>query len=520
MTRTEIRNGGARVAEGRQRFLSWSVGMLLLAAPLYWASVLPLPRMFLELGAVFILLVLFWPKFAWDGERFPEAGAKTALALLTLYPLLYLLPLPASLASLMPGAGRDPYHQAAALLAEQRTGWSTLTVVPTSTEIYWLAFLPPLAAFLGTIALHEGRRIQLAYLAVGMAVFEALLGLMQYGAPRDSLLCFGADICGSNARGTYYNYDHLAGLLEMLLPFSVGLIAASIGRSARVLRYRQSWREQLGFWISWQGHAAALLTAGGIAMLLGLIFTRSRSGIAIIMLGIVVCLIVFGRRLGAVNKASELIGTIVVVVLGLALDIGLAPILKRFSFEDPLHDSRMTIYFHTLEGIGKFMPFGSGPGTFPEVFRQFQPAKLGDHFVNHAHNDYLEWVFEGGLAGGALLVLLIVVYLRQWLKLAGGRHHHSFRYLQLGAGAGLLLLLLHGLVDFNWHIPANALYAAFLAGIFMSRAERKIDKHGESREVGPTDHEAAVEPPRRYVLAKPAAPVRNPFDDPDPGETR
>ncbi len=491
--------------------------MLMLAAPLYWASVLPLPRMLLELGAVCILIILFWPGSVWEAGRSPPAGVLAVLALLMLDPLVNLFPLPPGVWKLMPGAGREPYTQAAALLTDMPAGWAALSVSPALTESYGLAFLPPLAVFLGLLALPERSRARLAYLAVGMAVFQSLLGLMQYRAPRDSFLCFGAGICGASAHGTYYNYDHLAGLLEMLLPVCVGLIAANMGRSGQPRRYRQSWRDRLTFWISWKGHTTAVLAASAVAMLLGLIYTRSRSGIMIVMLGIVVCLIAFGRRLGTVNKASELIGTLVVVALGLALDIGLTPVLQRFSFEDPLHDSRMIMYSHALEGIGKFLPLGSGPGTFPEAFRQFQPVELGNFFINHAHNDYLEWLFEGGMAGGAILVLLLIVYLRQWLNLAGARYRHSFRYVQFGAGIGLFLLLLHGLTDFNWHIPANALYAALLAGIFVSRPDRQRDDP-EVDEAGGRRGHALPEPESRplFVLEKPQAPVHNPFDDADP----
>jgi O-antigen ligase len=331
---------------------------------------------------------------------------------------------------------------------------------------------------------------------------------MQYGAAHDSFLCFGTDSCGSNAKGTYYNYDHLAGLLEMLLPLTVGLIGANLGGAGRARRYRESWRERLAFWVSWRGHALAILAAASVALLLGLIFTRSRSGILIVMLGILLCLAVFARRLGTLNKASGVVGTIVVVALGLALDIGLAPVLQRFSLLDPLHDGRMIIYSSALRGIGEFLPLGSGPGTFPETFRQFQPVALGNHFINHAHNDYLEWLFEGGVAGAALGILLLVGYLRQWLSLARAGQRYSFRYVQFGAGIGLFLLSLHGLSDFNWHVPANALYTALLAGLFLAR--RDDAQNGKAH----YDDLPKPEPQKSFVLANPAEPVRNPFDDP------
>ena len=38
-------------------------------------------------------------------------------------------------------------------------------------------------------------------------------------------------------------------------------------------------------------------------------------------------------------------------------------------------------------------------------------------------------------------------------------------FLAVGAAAGLSALLLHALIDFNFHIPANAVVAAVLAGL-------------------------------------------------------
>jgi len=32
-------------------------------------------------------------------------------------------------------------------------------------------------------------------------------------------------------------------------------------------------------------------------------------------------------------------------------------------------------------------------------------------------------------------------------------------------------MALHGLTDYNWHIPANAIYFALMAGVFLHRGE-------------------------------------------------
>ena len=43
----------------------------------------------------------------------------------------------------------------------------------------------------------------------------------------------------------------------------------------------------------------------------------------------------------------------------------------------------------------------------------------------------------------------------------------SFTLLQLGAGLGLLPMMLHSVFDFALHMPANAMWFATLAGVML-----------------------------------------------------
>jgi hypothetical protein len=46
------------------------------------------------------------------------------------------------------------------------------------------------------------------------------------------------------------------------------------------------------------------------------------------------------------------------------------------------------------------------------------------------------------------------------------RQSRGLGFLQVSAGLGVLAMAIHGAFDFNFHIPANAIYFAFLAGVF------------------------------------------------------
>jgi O-antigen ligase len=218
-------------------------------------------------------------------------------------------------------------------------------------------------------------------------------------------------------------------------------------------------------------NSAALYGAAAVAILLGLIFTRSRAGVALAMLGILLCTVMFSRRLGGKN-AYGLVGTFTAIGIGLALLIGLAPVLSRFTHKDPFEDGRWSIFSSTLQVVGQFFPLGSGSGTFAEIYRRFQTADMPG-FVNRAHNDYLEWVLEGGLIMAGMLVVFFGAYLRQWPKVWTADAWSPFQFAQVAAGIALLMMPLHSVVDFNLHIPANAVYFAFLAGVFFHRYKEK-----------------------------------------------
>jgi O-antigen ligase len=489
--------------------LAAGVALLLIFAPLFRAGNRPLPLLILEMAAVVLLIIKLWPTESSAAGKIP--GAMWAFGgILLLYPLLFLIPLPFEFWADLPG--RAPYA-APLTLIEHSAAERPATIVPASTQASWLASLPPLALFFGAVALPTRYLIRLALVALIMAVGQALLGLMQFvaGDP-DSALCLGNGYCGpSGATGTYVNRDHLAGFLEMMFPIGLGLLAVTVGRLRHKTRhYRQNWRERVLSLSSWQANAAFLYGAASIVILLGLVFSRSRTGVGLAMLCLLLALIAFARRLGGDNAFGP-VGTVSAIAVALAVGIGLAPVFDRFTV-NPLDDGRWVLFEIALQGIGKFFPLGSGPGTFPKMVLPLQPVEMGGFFLNHVHNDYLEWIFEGGLLSVAIILLLAAAYIRQWFVLgrSSADHWSSFRFIQVGAGIGLFLIALHGTVDFNWHIPANAVYTAFLAALFFHRPApvQTQEKRGKR------ERSAPKQPPPKQI--KDLVPEEAPQSVPEP----
>jgi len=76
------------------------------------------------------------------------------------------------------------------------------------------------------------------------------------------------------------------------------------------------------------------------------------------------------------------------------------------------------------------------------------------------------------------LVILLRAEFRKNTERISDVEHNTFNYLQLGCLTGILVILLHSLVDFNLHITANAFYFTVFLGlaVAMGRKEENLDK--------------------------------------------
>ena len=108
--------------------------------------------------------------------------------------------------------------------------------------------------------------------------------------------------------------------------------------------------------------------------------------------------------------------------------------------------------------------FGVGPGAW----RWFQPQYRIESLTlspRYAHNDLLQFAAEYGAAGAVLLVAALVCFFRQALVLTRRQYSNDQRAVALGGALAVCALLAHSLVDFNMHIPANALLIVTLVGL-------------------------------------------------------
>jgi O-antigen ligase len=194
-------------------------------------------------------------------------------------------------------------------------------------------------------------------------------------------------------------------------------------------------------------------------MALAVALSNSRSGLAVLAF---TAFLFLGLSVSAFSRTGfrqPWVGRTVrmtfLCVAALALIVGIGSTVRRFALDDLLREDRPQYWSNTVEIIGDFPIFGTGLGTFASAYGAYEKSSSTELQLIHAHNDYLEYIAELGLAGG-LLLIGGVIYLAASAYLAWRiRRNAQARALALGGLVSLAGMGLHAITDFNLHIPAN-----------------------------------------------------------------
>jgi O-antigen ligase len=437
-----------------EKLLGTLLFLLLLYSPV--AGFFPLPLTVMQFsGMLLLLLALLVP-----GRLIRHLHWSTIALLVLLVSgfALYLLPLPLDVWKSLPG--RADYAEILKWAdARQIHTMHPVSIIPGATLDALLKLMMAIGVFLASVVMFGNQHLKrwhygLLILVVIWGFAEAALGLAQFGGGQSSSLRMNYDRHLFSALGTFGNRNHLSAFLEMILPLLVSAFAA-------ILAFRHSGRARGS-----ERKGVQLVLIGSIALVifLAIVFTRSRAGLAATSISTLALTFILSREFGRVKTLS--VGTIFGVVgIGAAVIVGIAPVLQRFSLDSVMVDNRVEIISNSIDGVKLFFPFGSGPGTFEEIYPRFQ--SVGQVYtVNHAHSDYVELLFETGLVGALILAWFFIVYFRRWVRLLKRADWELFDFLQAGAGVGILSMLLHELVEFNLHMPVVMLYFAFICGLF------------------------------------------------------
>ncbi|HMD83448.1 MAG TPA: O-antigen ligase family protein [Terriglobia bacterium] len=341
--------------------------------------------------------------------------------------------------------------------------WFHLTLTPIATKESLLKLATDFALFFVVIQLfwasspETWRRVGVAVLAFGF-IFS-FLSILQFFWNPGRIFWVGRYLGGPF--GPYVDRDHYAGLMEMVAPVSAAYVLS------------RPKRDPLN----------GMLWFAVLVPVVSLLLTGSRGGF-VSGLGEVAILgwiLIWRNPLPGRRRRVAATGLALVAVAAVFFWLVPTYVLTKLGtignyVPEASGGNRPTLWKNSL-GIFRDHPLvGAGMGSFVTAYPPHQ-TEVSDLVTEHAHNDYVEALTETGLVGGVLILAALVLFVRIIFRNLDVQLKYEPGWIQMGAAIACCGLLIHSFVDFNLHIPANAAWFAFCAGL-ASLSGRIIPQRG------------------------------------------
>jgi O-antigen ligase/tetratricopeptide (TPR) repeat protein len=370
-----------------------------------------------------------------------ERTAVYASFLLCAYGVLQIIPLPIPVLRVLDPTRAEVANALRGVVPGLRFSSLTVDQGKTCLHLSWIV-----GQVLTFLLIREGaRRTNGSWFVAGplmlLGGIEAVIAILQHAASAESVI------------GTSDNRDHLSGFLEMTLPFAIMCGISFLRPGSGALR----------FWDTVRAGFCLALAAG---MLAAIMFTSSKMGFASTVGSVFIMgAIAIGARLSGIKRLAAVAG-FAALVLTLAVFLPTNELVNALGGvdSDPTAEGRLPIAKDTLHLIAAYPLFGSGLGTYFPAFMRYQTYAVNLAWLS-SHSDYLDFVSELGVLGFLILATFVGAVCACAVRAAARGATREIRLLGLACTGGLAAILIHGIADFNMHIPANAMLLAFIAGI-------------------------------------------------------
>lgn len=342
----------------------------------------------------------------------------------------------------------------------------------TASRYFTRVELQLLAAYLIVIFLmaqaffRRGHWRAFVWFLMSLGFVVSIFGVLQHLTFNGKLYWFRVMRYGGYPFGPYANRNHFAGFAEMIIPFALVPLVLGKVRRERVF----------------------LVALFAVVPMVALFLSASRGGIISFAVQMVILLLLLLVR--RVHSTHVIAGAVVILAAVLVVSwIGVNQVLARFA---GIQNIEVTAGKRTAMQRDTFRIFldhpviGTGLGTLEMIYPPYDSFYDG-RIVNHSHNDYLEALAETGILGGIcclwFLGVLFLNALRGLVNL-GTSFASSLNFSGLVACCGILV---HSLVDFNLHIPANALLFLVSAHIAAVRLPPSVPAGEDNQSTGMQD---------------------------------
>jgi O-antigen ligase len=444
------------------------ISFLIIFTPLAFGSVQEWASAVMELAAFIVFGAWILKTWSTDTVTIRDMRLLLPAAGLVLFVLLQLTPLPREILEAVAPANAA-MHRDFGLAGD--TSWKTVSVHPWATRQELLRVIAYLAVFFVIINHYRDREMikRLVRSVIMMGAFLIVIAIAQKATWNGRVLWFyPVEAHQESARnlviwGPYINRNHFAGYLEMVIPL---VLATSFYHAAKLGKGRHipQMKKLSAVLSSRRFPDVTLYGLLGLVMIATLFATLSRGGILGVLCGL---LFFFGlaRSRGRLKKRVDLFAMLGMVLLLMLVVAAWSQIEKRFEqLGEEQTLQRSLVWSDSLNIVKDFPLFGTGLGTFGDIYPKYQ-THSSLVLYDRAHNDYVEALTDLGAIGFLLVALPIVLYgmivYRTWKE----RNRTYIQIVGAGSMASLAAMAVHSIMDFNLHIPANALLLTIIAGI-------------------------------------------------------
>jgi O-antigen ligase len=332
-------------------------------------------------------------------------------------------------------------------LVQELLGFSAYPYATKIELLKWGAYL--LLFFLTVESFQTAEQWKrFVWFLVSLGFFVSLFAIIQYFTFNGKLYWFRVLRQGGAPFGPFVNHNHFAGFVELTDPLGLAMLFSGAVR-----------RDKL-----------TLLSFLTVLPIGALVLSASRGGITSFLFEFVLLTLLVRKRLEKGGRQLLTASGLALVAGFLSIWLGAGGTVERFgnlTRGEISHERRLSVVRDTWRIFYDHPWTGTGLGTLETVYPRYESYYDG-LVVDHAHNDYLELLADTGLIGGVSMLGFIALLAWRGLFNLRAARNPVCRSLYSGSLVACAGLLLHGLVDFNSHIPSNALLFFLLAAMATS----------------------------------------------------
>ncbi len=392
------------------------------------------------------------------------------------YILLQMIPLPSQvIAFLSPKA--FSIHSAIDEITLSQRAWMTLSVNPFATLVQFFRY-GSYAAFYVLAVQILTKKQTLRNIVITIILFGGLFAfssILQLYIARDMALWIRYTPINSMVMGSYANHNHYAGLMEMIFPIVLGMFLYYRPR----IKGASLFRSITQMFSQEKANIHILMGFSAILIFVSIFLSLSRGGIISTCLS----LVVFGLllRQKSSEKKNKVLITICLLCIFISLNwFGWDQIVDRFALlsdsDRIVNQGRAQFWKDSKNIIRDFPLTGAGMGCFEHIYPPYKT--LNDNMkLQHAHNDYIQLLTEGGVIGFGIITLFILSLIAKTYGNFRKRKDGFSIYLYIGSLTGMISIFCHSFTDFNLQVGANGLWFYFMAAMAVSSANTNMHGH-------------------------------------------